>query len=412
MKINSFKSNTRRIENVFHLSSSIEDTLYSSPSFVVEEEQGEIIRYKRTKITFNPLHGNTSTSWVKPEIDSLNLINFCTEEEFLFTKLKRLNYDSYFISLFAENELNSVPFKDPEYDEVLITRVTAKTKENETCYYIHLNGGSLYFHRILEKDPLFWLELLRACRETNLIRVSQLHLAADCNINLMKYVTNSIKKGHYESPGLQPTAYLVYMNDVLKVRLGKNSKAYKYYIDKVFEIQTLYFGELRRQPLTIAFYDKESEQLERKDSISTSKTRIEIRLNCCVGDYIPHNLIESIVRSYYIENGNGFRIRVFLHLLTNSIRFTNHYRTQNGQDLSNWWKHSVLIPLYHVGLEIYKEDINQYLIGEKLLSYKIDKYLLPESSTKRGRGRPKGSQDSKARKPRKMNNVIEAFVIE
>ena len=130
--------------------------------------------------------------------------------------------------------------------------------------------------------------------------------------------------------------------------VGKHSKSMKVLKTFDFRIHTLYLGESRREPLSVVFYDKETEQIERKDSASTTKSRIEICFNCGIENVVPHKLIESIIRSYYNENGNGFRIRVFLHFLSNTVRFTTHVRDQGHNDISNWWKHQVLIPLYHV----------------------------------------------------------------
>jgi hypothetical protein len=175
--------------------------------FTIEEEEGEIIRYRRTKITFNPLHSESVSSWISPEIDTINLLDFTSRNKYLFNSLKERGYRSYFIDLFASNELEKVPFKDPEYDNNLLKRKTNVVSGDETTYHYHLNGGSLVFQRILTKDPSFWLELLRACNETNLLKISELHIAGDSTKDRMKYVTESIRKGHYESPVLDAIGF-------------------------------------------------------------------------------------------------------------------------------------------------------------------------------------------------------------
>ena len=53
-------------ENIFHLSSSLEDVLYSSPLFSIQQEEVEIIRSKRTRIEYKLLTDITSNSWVTP----------------------------------------------------------------------------------------------------------------------------------------------------------------------------------------------------------------------------------------------------------------------------------------------------------------------------------------------------------
>lgn len=154
----------RKVKNTFHLQDSIKNVLYSSPDFVLEETVGEIIRFKKTKITFNPLHSSISSSWTTPEVDTVDLV-FTMHSEYadLFSSLKEKGYSSPLIDLFAWNEKYKIPFKDPEFNDILITKTTGKRKdtnssreEEKKMFYYHLEGGSLIFHRILEKDPAFW----------------------------------------------------------------------------------------------------------------------------------------------------------------------------------------------------------------------------------------------------------------
>lgn len=399
---------SRRLVNPFHLKDNIEDVLYSSPLFTIEQEEGELIRYKKTKIIFNTYNSNESSSWVSPEIDSINLIDFSSSDKYLFNSLRELGYDSYLINLFAKNELDKAPFKDPLYNNILLKRTTSKTSDDSIQYHYHLNGGSLYFQRILECDPKFWLELVRACKETNLIKISELHIAADSNKDLMKQISHSIRNGHYECNGLNPKAYYVYNGKKYFASVGKYSSQYKSFKDRILEVETLYIGDKRRQPVTVVFYDKEKEEMERSNSISNNKTRIEIRFNTNVSSEIPLHCLESLIKSYYVENGAGFRTKVFLYFLNQTIRFTDHFRSTNYTEMSNWWRHGVLIPLYQASLNMFPENINSYLNGTKdFLIPSNDNFIL-ENKIKRKRGRPLGKKDSKPRKKRKSaNNEID-----
>jgi hypothetical protein len=50
------KKHYRNAPNEFYLEDTLEDVLYSSPMFTIEEEVGEIVKYKKTRISFQPQH--------------------------------------------------------------------------------------------------------------------------------------------------------------------------------------------------------------------------------------------------------------------------------------------------------------------------------------------------------------------
>lgn len=101
-------------------------------------------------------------------------------------------------------------------------RTTDSSGGAETVrYHYHLNGGVLYFHRILELEPSFWLTILRACRETDFVQISELHLAADCNCDLMGCITTVVAKGHYEGGNVHPYAYYYFGGTKHKGYVGK-----------------------------------------------------------------------------------------------------------------------------------------------------------------------------------------------
>lgn len=71
-------------------------------------------------------------------------------------------------------------------------------------YRYYKKGGALLFHRIMELDGSFWSTLIAAAKSTNLLMFKEVHLAADCDNDLMKYVSHAVQKRHYEAGGLKP----------------------------------------------------------------------------------------------------------------------------------------------------------------------------------------------------------------
>lgn len=167
----------------------LEDALYAAPFFVIEEEEGEIIRYKKTRISFNSLHSTKTFSWLGADIDSLNFINFSSQETNLFCLLQKHGYKSYLIDLFAEAEKKNGSFKDPEFENILVKKSTViptnRSKTQSNVYHYHLNGCSLCFHRILELDVLFWPTMIKACNETEFVSLS------DHPENIVEYLNGS-----------------------------------------------------------------------------------------------------------------------------------------------------------------------------------------------------------------------------
>ena len=108
--------------------------------------------------------------------------------------------------------------------------------------------------------------------------------------------------------------------------------------------------------MSFIFYNKQKEQIARKGSFSTSKTRIELCFNTQKDKKKPIALFEYIIRSYYNSRGSDFRVQVFLHFLKNYIRFTDHFNDQKNNEINHWWKNQIIIPLYRAGLSIYNED--------------------------------------------------------
>jgi hypothetical protein len=142
----------RIVLNSLYLKSSLEDLLYDSPGFSIEEESGSVIPYTRTKISFSPLHSPSTWSWFAPEVDSVDLLCLAPNEKYLFSRLKEYGYNSFLINYFSELELKSSEFKDPEYEEILIKReahIFGKEEEAVVHYKFHLDGGILLFQRIV-----------------------------------------------------------------------------------------------------------------------------------------------------------------------------------------------------------------------------------------------------------------------
>lgn len=220
------KTFSKETRNILYLEQKMEDVLYSSPQFTIEQEEGEIFRYKKTRISFRPPHGSTESTWITPEIDTIDFLELTSSTKHLFLSLKERGYSSFYIDRFAECEKHDIALKEEELKNILLKRLKV-TKlidgEPHCVYQYHLNGGNLYFHHLLEKDPNFWLELIRASEGTDLVKFSALHLAADCNDNLMENVTEAMRFGHYKSGGLKPRAYYVLNGEKVLTFVGKYS---------------------------------------------------------------------------------------------------------------------------------------------------------------------------------------------
>ena len=361
----------------------------------------EHLSQRETQVKYKPTNVKTTSSWATPEIDTINLLDLCSSNKFLFTTFKESGYDSPLISHFSSCEQFKRPFRDPEYTDILISRhVTSPTTylDTTTQYHFHLNGGKAFFHRILDIDPVFWSQILQACRKTDFVRIRELHLAADTEQELMPYVSKNIQKGHYETSGLKCFGYYYLAGEKKRTTVGKRSSYFKTFQDKELKIETLYCGNIKNIPISIVIYDKKAEQLERKNAYSNSQTRIELRLSN-VGAR-PHilALMESILASYYQPNGAGFRTRVFVDGVTSHLRFTNHFNKAEDEDLAPWWRSNVISPLYHAGLEMFPGDFSEYLNGRNPLQ--LPSKIPANESTKSKRGRRQGSRDSVQRKQR------------
>lgn len=405
MTSDSSLSTNRVIKNCTYLQDSLSELSSNTPSYTVEEVEGTYIKFKKTRITFQSIHSKESLSWVTPEVDSINFIDMKSASKTLFTDLLNLGYNSFFIREFAECEKHNTPFKDPEFNDVLIARHTGKSKLQEgdpICYYYHLNGGNAIFHRILEKDPGFWKELLRASKQTNLVMFSEVHLAADCSTDLMPYISTSVQQGHIETNGLHLNAYYRHNGVHKNGRVGKRSKTFKGLDGSDFHIQTLYIGSPKHSSISFCIYDKENEQRARKSSFSDCKTRIEARFKNRYPGALEKDLIESLISSYYVPNGSAYRTRVFLQELGVRVQFTTHYHKDLKNDLAPWWKFQVLSPLYHAALPFEGQELVFPLIEES--NPPAVAGALPG---KRGRGRPKGSKD---KKPRRCKSRPDGFL--
>lgn len=396
MKQINLEERQRIVKNALYLQTSLEDVLYSSPSFTIEKEEGTYVKFSKTRISFNSLHSNTQWSWVTPEIDKIEVKAFESEHKYLFTTLKSYGYTSLLIELYASLESTTSRFPDPHYDNILFKRVASVSKkgdEKRILYKFHLNAGSLYFHRILELDPQFWIQLLKASKEQKLLFITELHLASDCDQNLMKYVNDAIAKGHYETNGLRPFGFYWLQGEKKYGALGKRSRTFRTLKRRSFSIETLYFGDSRFQPVSIVIYNKDSEQLQRKGAVASCHTRVELRLSSVEDNPLDPDLIESIILSYFDKQGCTYRTRIFLSYVVSQIRFSNHFNDAGPTDFALWWRHQFIIPLAHAALP------SSTTPKSRQLNPSFEKFLLPESATtKRGRGRPKGSKDKTPRK--------------
>lgn len=400
----------REIFNEKYLQEDFVDTMNASFTFAIEEENFTYLNYKRTKVSYTPSSSEKRWSWCLPEVDTLNFLDFRTPEKLLFSSLKSKGYSSPLIDYFAECEENDLPLKDPEYNDLLIQRFLSTANDwgnDRKVYKYRLGGGNLIFHRILKKDPEFWQVIIKACRDSFLLRIDELHLAIDSNHDYMELVSECIKKGHYETRGLKVNGFYTLGGQKRQGALGKRSKVFPELKDKSFRAHTVYFGSTKYSSLSLAIYDKELEHRERFNSLGPCCTRFELRFCDRDSSLIKEDLLHSIVLSYFHRQGASFRTQVFFHYIQRVVTFTNHFHMEHGNDLAPWWKHQVLIPLKHASLEFAEEESALYLTGQSVLP--ISETLV---STKRKRGRPPGSKDKVKRKPKTFKKGSDFDVID
>lgn len=385
--MNGKKISRRIVQNRY--SAPLSELNYNSPSFTIEEESSTIIKYKKTKITYYSGYSDQPSTWLAPEVDSINIISISSNEKYLFSALKRAGFSSYLVDYFAIVEQTSSLLKDPVYEaEGLIKREVSVSEEAHE-YSFHLNGGNSTFHRIHELDSKFWRNILEASKKSDLLSISAIHLAADCNRDLMQNVSASLQQGHYECKGLRPYGFYWLDNDKKSGRMGKRSLDFPSFKDKRFECETVYFGSSKTEPWSVVFYNKETEQRDRKSAVSNYLMRVELRINFTPRYGVSKVLAENLLTSYLIKNGSVYRTQVFLRLVTQIVRFTTHFHDQGESDVAPWWKYQFIMPLIHASMV--KRQINSECPNECISESSL--YLpLPEVTSKRGR--PKKSTPS------------------
>lgn len=260
----------------------LKDLLSARQYYTLIEEETTILHSKRTKIVFSSLSNPIPWSWHSPDIDSINTLYFQSNEEWLFTTLLKHGYDSSLIRYFAECENLNQKLKDPNLDDILIEKNHGQGKkgaEASNNWYYYLNGGNTIFNRILKLDPDFWLKILEACQKTAFLTLTEIHLRADCSNNLMKYISPSIQKGHYESSGLKVHGFYELNGKREHGPLGKRSSNFKTIKDQHLKIYNLYFGNREYVPISFLLYDKGDQIFETQGFIEDVGTRIELRIN-------------------------------------------------------------------------------------------------------------------------------------
>lgn len=288
--------------------------------------------------------------------------------------------------------------------EVLIKREFSVSKNGDQ-YSFHLNGGNLIFHRIHELDSQFWRIILESSKQADLLSISEIHLAADCNRELMGNVSASIKKGHYECKGCRAYGFYWLNNEKKEGPVGKRSSDFASFKDQRFECETVYFGCTRMQRFSVVFYNKELEQRNRKSALSNYLMRVELRINFAPQFGVSKVLAENLLTSYLIQKGNIYRTKVFLYLVTQTIRFSTHFHDHGELDVAPWWKYQFIMPLIHASIqkgqinyewpEKWISDLNVYLPLSAVTS-EVSSEVASEvaSEVKPKRGRPNKSTPS------------------
>lgn len=212
---------------------------------------------------------------------------------------------------------------------------------------------------------------MRAYKETEYLSLREFHLAADCNNDLMTLISECVRKGYYETPGLRAHGFYMLGGSRGQGQIGKRSLNFLKLKNKSFRLETLYLGDSKRNPVSVCFYDKVSEQLRRKHAVADCESRIELRFNFQTGKDCPFTLDHacSIIASYSHPNGSLFRTRLFLNFLVQNVRFTNHFHFAGDEDYAPWWKHQVIVPLFHASLPIVNPENKAYLQGKFYFAY-------------------------------------------
>lgn len=304
----------REVQNQYDFKGKLEDHVKAPTSFEITELKGLAFDYRTTRIKYSCWLSEDKWSWAAPEIDSINFYDGTKDTKALFTRLRDSGFSSPLITHFAECEKLGTNLTDPEFSDVLMNRVACVHNLDGisvTTHYYRLNGGKLVFQRIHALDASFWKLMVEASHKDPDLEVIELHLAADCDHDLMSFVSSGIQKGHYITKNLKLTGIYTLGGKKLKGGLGKRSKNFQTLKDKDFRIHTLYCGSTRYEPLSVAFYDKRLEQIERKDSLADCAIRVEIRLAFACIEESYKNLFNSLLNSYNHPKGVEFRCGFF-----------------------------------------------------------------------------------------------------
>ena len=92
MKDSTSKGKVFKLLNRNYLKGSLGDILSNSPYYMIQEEEGTYLKFKRTTISFQGTHSSEPWRWVCPEIDKIDFIDFYSEKKFLFTSLIERGY--------------------------------------------------------------------------------------------------------------------------------------------------------------------------------------------------------------------------------------------------------------------------------------------------------------------------------
>lgn len=341
----------------------------------VDFEVGEetVFHCKRRVIKYKDGFSNTSHKALGPDIDAISFLSFITNTKAynLFCSLEEAQITSPLIKHFAEQERCSANYTDPDTGLILWKRRTVlqkspseivKAEESEyegapfevsNSAYYWLNGGFDSFLLMLEKDPDFFNCLIKGV-ERGICKLSRLDLCVDFSENLMAYVKSSIEKGYYECKGLHPYGFGWLGGKRMAGPVGRGSKYAERFKEELLLLNSVYFGDQKRNDKVVFFYDKGEESFKRSDSRWPSSTRIETRLYGRKEENIPI-MIEAL--SSYNDPNDGWKVRMklFVEILTSVVRFTTRKRVRAVERnaagvLAPWWI-ALITTLLHTSLE-------------------------------------------------------------
>lgn len=345
-----------------------------------------------------------------PELDALSLLELSSDSDCLFTSLVNAGLGSELINHFAKCESSGVDYTDLETGDVLMERIFRNVNQekrdhpsekglcSESSTLYKLKSGMRNFHRVLKFDKKFLPNILEGLK-SGLCKLARVDLCIDLSEDIMPYVSHGIKTGQYKAFGRHPFAFGWLAGERIEGAAGRNSKLFKDFENKQLVLDSVYFGNFRKSDEVAVFYNKREERKDRAESSWAPKSRVEVRIypRTEKTEKVAISILES-----YLDEADGWRARIphFGEVLCRCVMFTTKRRPASPLDLKEvapWWQ--LLLRTLMVGSKDFKFPNEKGLLEHNAPQGELAGLLPVIEAPKRGRGRPKGSKDKRARKP-------------